>query len=159
MTVRPARSNDLDDVLSLYAALHEPHRERYPELFNDPLPAHDRQALERDVASERDDVLVLVAEAEGELVGFARVLLVQTPEGRPLRSRRFALVDDLVVASEYRRRGMAAELLAATEAWARSRDVESLEVTVWSFNDPAKELYRRRGFEPFREYLRKPLRE
>jgi ribosomal protein S18 acetylase RimI-like enzyme len=155
MTIRHARADDVAAIAKLYAELHEPHRERYPDLFNDPIPERDLAALQKEIGD--DDVLILIAEEAGAVVAFTRVLLVHTPEGRPLRSRRFGLVDDLVVSKTYRRQGLAAVLMAAAEAWAKQRRLESLEVTVWSFNDSARSLYERQGFEPFRHYLRKPL--
>jgi ribosomal protein S18 acetylase RimI-like enzyme len=88
----------------------------------------------------------LVAEAEGELIGF--VLLydeVPAPAGvpgeRPLRLHRI-----------YTRRawwgaGVGPALMAATIERARQRGFSSVWLTVWDQNDRAIAFYRRNGFE------------
>lgn len=156
MIVRRALASDVPAIVALHAELTEVHRQRHPELYNPAITSRDPAVLEREL--EHPHVSLLVVEASsGDVIGFTRLVHVQTPEGLPLRSRGFCLVDDLVVAATHRRQGAASALLGAAQDWARALKLESLEVTVWSFNESAQDLYEKHGFAPLRQYWRKPL--
>lgn len=157
VTIRRASAADVPRLLELFAELDELHRAQFPEMF----PAtvrRDSATVERWLSEER--VGFFAAELHREaptVVGFLRVVEVRTPEGGVLLSRRFGLIEDLAVAVDHRRSGVASALLRAAEGWARERGIGALEVTVWAFNQAAQELYARQGFDPLRHYLRKPL--
>jgi ribosomal protein S18 acetylase RimI-like enzyme len=159
MIVRPADAGDVAAILELYAELGELHRRKHPELYNSPVPARTVEWLEGQLREPGVAFLVTDTGAASapNVVGFAQLVETHTPQGLPLRARRFCLLDALAVREAFRRRGAAKALLAAAEMWARERGLESLEVTVWSFNAGALELYERDGFEPLRQYWRKPL--
>ncbi|MDX6513273.1 MAG: hypothetical protein QOE36_2777 [Gaiellaceae bacterium] len=53
----------------------------------------------------------------------------------------------LLVAKDWRRRGVGTALLEAAVVWARASSVAKLELHVFPWNEPAIELYRRFGFE------------
>lgn len=160
MIVRPAVAGDAATILGLYAELDEVHRRMHPELYSSPLPIRSVAWLEGKLLEPHTTFLVADAGSEGSaanVVGFAQLVEVHTPQGLPLRARRFCLLDALAVTEGFRRRGAGKALLAAAETWARERSLESVEVTVWSFNGGALELYHADGFSPLRQYLRKPL--
>jgi diamine N-acetyltransferase len=159
VSVRPAAAGDIASILELYAELDEVHRREHPELYNSPLPVRTPAWLEGELNAPH--VAFIVADAGSasapRVVGFAQLVEVHTPQGLPLRARRFCLLDALVVSEPFRRRGAGKALLSAAELWARERRLEALEVTVWCFNRGALELYERDGFGPLRQYWRKPL--
>jgi ribosomal protein S18 acetylase RimI-like enzyme len=157
MIVRPAVAGDAATILGLYAELDELHRRKHPELYSSPLPVRTVAWLEGKLLEPHTTFLVADAGSAANVIGFAQLVEIHTPQGLPLRARRFCLLDALAVTEGFRRRGAGKALLAAAEAWARERSLESVEVTVWSFNDAALELYRADGFSPLRQYLRKPL--
>jgi ribosomal protein S18 acetylase RimI-like enzyme len=156
--IRPARLEDLDALVALEALNHELHRDHHPELAGLPDPLREAERIR--VQLSDDSVTFLIAEMQLEaaltVVGFARVVDVTTPPA-VLPSRRFALVDSLVVHESVRRRGIARSLLSAAEAWAQRRGIVALEDTVWAFNEDAQQLYEDAGFAVLRHYLRKPL--
>lgn len=84
----------------------------------------------------------LVAELDGELVGYIRVLPVTAlPENAHVLG-----VLGLAVAPGARRRGVGSALLAAAERHARARGARKLSLRVLSTNDTALRLYERLGF-------------
>ena len=87
------------------------------------------------------DAAVLVAEADGELVGRLSVARDRHPSS--------AHVADLglMVAKGYRRRGVGRALLEGAVAWAAEAGVTKLELHVFPWNKPAIRLYERFGFE------------
>ncbi|MCW5659664.1 MAG: GNAT family N-acetyltransferase [Burkholderiaceae bacterium] len=87
--------------------------------------------------------LLLVAEADGALVGNAGL----NPVGQALR-RRHAMGLGIAVASDWRRRGVGSQLLAALLDTAdRWLGCLRIELTVYTDNAAAIALYRKFGFE------------
>jgi len=154
--VRPATESDIARLLQMYRELDETHRSQHPEFFP---PTIDRDAarIANTLADPKVGVFVAMLSSGDPAVGFARIVDVQTPDGSVLLPRRFGLVDELVVMPEHRRAGVARALLVEAEAWARQRGIGALEVTVWAFNQAARELYVNEGFSIMRHYLRKSI--
>jgi len=154
--VRLATVSDIARLLEMYRELDETHRLQHPQLF---LPTVERDAtrVESMLTDANVGVFVATLPSVDHAIGFARVVDVQTPDGSVLLPRRFGLVDELVVMPEHRRAGVASALLVEVEAWARQRGIGALEVTVWAFNQAARELYAKEGFSILRHYLRKSL--
>jgi diamine N-acetyltransferase len=154
--VRPAVINDVPRLRQLYRELDETHRSQHPELFPS-MVERDVEWIEGMLTDPKVGFFVATLPSANPAIGFARVIDVQTPDSGVLLPRRFALVDELVVMAEHRRAGVASALLADVEAWARQRGIDALEVTVWAFNEAARELYTKEGFSVLRQYLRKSL--
>jgi len=92
------------------------------------------------------DAALLVAEAEGEIVG--RLSIVRDPHPSS------AHVGDLglMVAASARRRGIGSALMAAAETWAAEAEISKLELHVFPHNHAALALYAKLGYR--REGLR-----
>lgn len=58
-----------------------------------------------------------------------------------------AVIWDIRIAPEMRRRGIAAQLFSAVERWARDRGCRQLKVETQNINVPACRFYASRGFE------------
>jgi ribosomal protein S18 acetylase RimI-like enzyme len=90
--------------------------------------------------------VALVAEEEGEPVGFALANLGET-------NPRTAHLTDLYVRPEARRRGVGKELLAAVAAAARDAGLAHLTLEVGSDNAAARVVYDRLGFREVQRVL------
>ena len=140
MSVRRATPADHDAILALVPRVAQastpPHRGRADAL------AADRSAVRASLASDADDVAVLVAEEEGRVVGFVHV---QTASDYYLRMP-VGHVSDLAVAADAEGRGIARALMAAAEDWARQRGYPLLDLNVEVHNDAARQLYEKLGY-------------
>ncbi len=88
-----------------------------------------------------DGAVVIVAEAEdGEIVG--RLSVARDPQPA---SRHVADIG-LMVAPDWRRRGIGRALLDAAERWAAERGIRKLELHVFPHNEAAIALYERAGY-------------
>ena len=95
-------------------------------------------------AAERDSCRLLVAELDGKLVGF---LFAEIEGGAgPGGETPPAWVHELWVEPDFRGRGIAAQLLAESDAFFAARGVTRVSVRVESSNAPALEFWARRGF-------------
>ena len=92
---------------------------------------------------ERQDILALVAEQAGKVVGFVGL------EAFPAfhRDGLHGYVTALVVDAAARGSGAGATLLAAAEAWFRERSVTKVTLTTASHREGAHRFYERLGYE------------
>jgi GNAT superfamily N-acetyltransferase len=162
--LRPPRTEDADglalaarDLAEQYAKI-EPDRFQVPE--RDAQVTHLREVLAR---APRDDVLWLVAEADGEAVGEAIAELLDPLSNaavQPQRDvgRRRVYLGYLAVQERFRSRGIGGRLLEAVEAWASERGAELITTdTNLRSNLGAVEFYERHGYERQAVVLRKRL--
>ena len=135
--VRPARPEDLDDLVRLLGALFSIEADFRPD------PERQRRGLALMLADPARRCL-LVAEREGRVRGMVTAqLLVSTAEGG-----FSSLVEDMVVDAAERGRGLGRLLLGAVEAWSRERGATRLQLLADRENAPALAFYARMGWGP-----------
>lgn len=141
VTIRPLGEADLDAAARLatelgYPATRADLAERLPALEHS--PSH----------------LLLGAETGGALVGW-----IHAETSRALIHDPLAEIVSLVVADGSRGRGVGASLVAATQAWARSRGLRRLRVRCRVEREDAHRFYVREGFtlEKTSKVFSKPL--
>lgn len=135
MTLRPATADDVETLIALTLAF-------YAEdgfATGEPAIRTNWSAL-----LGLDSVRAMVAEREGEIVGFA-----VTTSHVGLESGLVAELEDLYVRPDARRRGIAAQLITDSADWARDRGCTVLDVCIAPNGRDAGHLfdfYRARGF-------------
>jgi ribosomal protein S18 acetylase RimI-like enzyme len=106
------------------------------------------------VAAEVDDTIrdgiALIAEEDGEALGYALASVV--PE-TPIRGHLY----DLYVRERARKRGIGRALIADVAAQLREHDVTHLSLDVALANDGARRLYDQLGFLPYEVFMAVPL--
>ncbi len=132
--VRTARGEDVEELAGLLGQLFDIEADFAPDAV--------KQRAGLRLLLGRPDALVAVAEADGRAVGMCSVqTLVSTAEGG-----RAGLLEDLVVAQEWRGRGIGTLLLQAAERWARDRGLVRLQLLADRTNAPALGFYGARGW-------------
>ena len=140
ITIRQGGPDDIDALLVLLDQLFAVESDFY---FDE---AKQRKGLELMMLSGSPDRCVLVAEHRGRVVAMGTVqTLISTAEGRYV-----GLVEDLVVCSGYRGKGIGKQLLAGIEAWAEQRGLARLQLLADRDNQPALAFYDGRGWKKTR---------
>lgn len=149
--IRVATREDAEEIAREYAGLHHDQWEASGDAPRSEDAEPDWLA---EVLTALDDpaVKVFVAEADGGLVGTARVELAERPYYRIADLRR------LYVKPEWRRRGVATALVHAAEEAAHDESARELRLTVVAENATALLLYEHLGYDRFAIRLRKALR-
>ena len=145
VTIRPAVSADLPALGRLGALLVRTHHEFDPRRFIAATPQ-----TERGYASffgsqlAEPSVMVLVAEREGEVVGYTYAGV----EGRDYMALRgpAGVLYDIVVDPGQRGHGVGRMLLDATLAALRERGAPRVVLSTAERNEPAQRLFARAGF-------------
>lgn len=101
---------------------------------------HVRARLGR--LAEAPEHHVIVADAGGDVVGFAGLLRAWTVHSDEISVR----LSSLVVDASCRGRGIGAALVAASEAWAREQGATSLHLTSGSHRPEAHRFYEKLGY-------------
>ena len=133
VVVRAGRPSDGADVADMANALN-----REMGLTNDPFTA---ETVARDGFGEDPAFSLLIAEAEGDSIGYA----LFTEGYNTDFAARGLWLDDIYVAPPYRSRGIGRKLMAAVAATARQRNFASMWWTVLDSNARAIDFYREIG--------------
>ena len=98
-----------------------------------------RRQIRRTLA--RDNQTIRVAEAGGELIGYAEA------RGGEFRRNRHCAHVVAGILQAFGGRGVGARLFSELERWAGQNGIHRLELTVMAHNDRALGLYRKMGYE------------
>jgi GNAT superfamily N-acetyltransferase len=146
VNVRRAAAADLDAIAPLFDA--------YRQFYGQPADA----ARARTWLSERlqsGESVVLLAERDGRSTGFVQLY----PMFSSVRTARLWILNDLFVASDARRCGVARALLDAAARFARDDGAAGLMLETGRDNAPARALYRAAGWqEDASQWYSLPLR-
>lgn len=71
--------------------------------------------------------------------------------------RRFAILDSLLVKSEFRQQGIGRMLMNAGKEWAIAKGATSIELNVYDFNQTAISFYERSGYQTYSQKMSKEL--
>lgn len=152
MTVRKAEIKDYQEVDLLMQQLHKIHVSGRPDLYID--MEHPYSLNEFENLVENENVISYVAEEDCKVVGFC----VATMRNKSnMVEMRTAYMDDMVVDSNYQRKGIAKKLFKTVEAEAKKLGAKRLDLMVWEFNKSAIELYKSLGMKPQRYIFEKEL--
>ena len=146
VTVRTATAADRAVVWHLWAALQALHADADPTNYR---PPADQTAFQDYFKSALigGDWHPLVAERNGEVVGYIVLREIQREPDLLHCARHWLEVEQLSVAEGARRAGVAGALLAQAGLVARRRGINQIKVGVRAFNAAAVEAYERLGFK------------
>jgi GNAT superfamily N-acetyltransferase len=104
--------------------------------------------------SPKGDNIVLVAEADGEVIGWLHLSVCDL-----LESPCSAEINGLIVAEGHRSAGAGARLLEEGEIWARKKRCANMHLRSNIVRDRAHAFYERQGYEHYKtsKVFRKPL--
>jgi ribosomal protein S18 acetylase RimI-like enzyme len=146
ITIRPAVSDDADGIAVVFLESAEYHARLDPERYSPPevetITARYREGRQHP-SDARGEVITLVAEFSGEIVGFIDARLEQSPD--PMhREMIYCHVAEIAVRSRHRNQGIGVLLLGAAEDWGRRQGAEFASLEYHAANTPASLFYQRR---------------
>jgi GNAT superfamily N-acetyltransferase len=152
VTIRPAAPVDRSAVLALADRLAD--FELPPGRTAREIQVADHHLFDAQFARPSDDVLFLVAEEDGAILG---TIFVNTHTDYFTKAT-VAYVEVLAVAEAAAGRGIGRALMGATEAWAREKGFGRVELAVFANNRRARAFYEHLGYSAETMRYVKPVR-
>lgn len=146
VTIRPAVPEDFDGIARIYLESAEYHARLDPERYAPPafeavwIRYHKEP---QDASSKPRQQITLVAERGGEVVGFADVRLVESPDAMH-RPMTYCYIEEIAVAGQHQSQGIGGQLLGAAEDWGRQRGAAFASLEFNAANVRAGAFYRER---------------
>ncbi|MGD9797768.1 MAG: GNAT family N-acetyltransferase [Acidimicrobiia bacterium] len=136
-------------VQGIHAAAHPdrflvPDAQRVEPVFREWLePGHARDWL----PGQAETRGWLCESAEREAVGYVIAVSRERPETPFTSPQRWVELDQIAVRDDHRAAGAGRSLVLAVVEWARELGVDTLELTVWEFNQTAQSFFAGLGFQ------------
>lgn len=145
--VRVAREADHDALLAITFALNRFEHEITGDRAIDAASAE--AVLGHFIRRVGSTGLMLVAEAEGRVIGHLFLALDEAPPYLAPEHRREAWICDAFIEEAWRGQGAFRAMLALAEAHARAAGCKRLHIGVLAGNDDAERIYRKAGFRTY----------
>lgn len=132
--IRQATVHDLDALVPLF--------DGYRQFYLQPSDLLRARTFLSERFAHHESLIFIACDAQGNGLGFTQLY----PLFSSVRAARIYLLNDLFVASNARRRGVASALLTASADHARALGAASLSLSTAMDNTPAQALYESLGW-------------
>jgi ribosomal protein S18 acetylase RimI-like enzyme len=143
-TIRRAQASDFEIVRRHYGMVQEAHATHMPEMFRPMVEADFPVAHFNSYLT--GDNLLLIAERDGQVAGSLLATFREVKGQLTSLPFRGVVIWYVVTEPALRRRGIARTLIGAAAEWAAEKEADRIDLSVWSYNTDARELYRKLGF-------------
>ena len=149
--VRLAKPEELEQVNALRKQVYDLHAQGDPQVFKSEFSDELRNHIYTIWNDPEQDIIV--SERKGRIVGFAILHHFHMPDSPFMKERDYLDIEEFCVDESWRRRGVGTELIAYIRDYALEHAIHRIELSVWTFNDAAINLYESMGFKSFRRYM------
>lgn len=161
--IRKATLDDVDSIVSMWHGLMRHHRELVKrDKIRKPwhVPASDAEAHFRRWVKKwirSPNGLVLVAEADGDIAGYALNQIKDKGTIPVYRIQKLGYMSDLYVKPGYRGKGISSRLKTTVFQWFRKNGVTYVDIGFHVGNTRAQKIYRLWGFAEYTTTMRRKV--
>ncbi|RMA95603.1 GNAT family N-acetyltransferase [Priestia megaterium] len=150
-----SRTFDADTIAKLNQSVHQLHVELYPQHFQ----TYDFHQVHEffEKVMENDRFVFLLAEDEGQYVGFAWLEIKQYSETVFKKTYKSIYVHQINIAEPYKNKRFGSSLMKEIYSIAREKEITTIELDYWSDNTIAESFYEKEGFVTYRKMAYKEL--
>jgi ribosomal protein S18 acetylase RimI-like enzyme len=149
---------DLDRLIPLWEEQYKYHHDLDSDYYvknSEELTKKFREYLTKCI--EKDDPYILVAELEGEFVGFI-TFEIDDADYFDTNIKKYGSVLELYVSKKHRRKGIGTKLMKSVEDFFKSKGLEWVELQCSSYNEMALMFYDKSDFKNRQTLLFKRLK-
>ncbi|MDD6395703.1 MAG: GNAT family N-acetyltransferase [Firmicutes bacterium] len=151
MMIRLAEKADLPSINQLRLQVHELHAGGRPDIFQPQFNAELTDHIYDIYDDENSEIIA--AEIDGKICGFAVVEFIEKPESPYSLARNFLRVVEFGVDKSCRRQGVGTQLFDYIKSFAAEKNLDTVELDMWEFNEGALKFYESVGFKTYRRYM------
>jgi GNAT superfamily N-acetyltransferase len=157
LIIRYAEKEELESVNKIRKQVDEVHVIGRSDVFRD----DGWQFIEPFIYKrfEDDNSNVIVADIDGEIVGFAVIQYIVKPESPFGKEQKYLHIEEFGVDEKHRRKGIATAIINFVKEDAKKHGFIRIELDMWEFNDSAMAFYESVGFNTFRRYMESYVEE
>lgn len=141
MNIRKAIKADIEDINKLFIELDADGVRYQPEHFQ--IGNRTDDYLLEIINNQKSDFIVAVI--DNSIVGFSLLYEKEVKGLSLLIPCKYAYLQDFVVKSECRNRGIGTQLLEASKKWAKDKGMEYLRLSIFPTNESGIRFYKRHG--------------
>ena len=142
MIIRIATSDDIKALQELYYELEQDAVRFQPEHFV--FGNRDEVFFETIFQGNNQDILV--AESDGNVIGFAHVVILEQKKVPCLKPEKVVYLQDLDVAENLRSQGIGAQLIEECKKYGKEHGADFMRTQVFPQNVRGMKFYERCGF-------------
>jgi ribosomal protein S18 acetylase RimI-like enzyme len=143
-----ATKQDIPKIIELWKEFIDFHRARDPFFSrSEQGPDNFGKFIQENLLKE--DAVVFVAETNGEVVAFILATIQNHPPAFEIK--QYGLVNDLAVASAYRRSGIGKHLFNMAKDWFIKKGMKRIEIEVALTNEISTSFWKKMNFKPYKE--------
>jgi GNAT superfamily N-acetyltransferase len=149
--IRKAKADDAKEIEPLYLELMNLHAAKLPNIFMSETKV-DLDEIESDIY-EFDYFYVVTC--DNKVIGYMKGRYKNIEESLFVKERNMIMLTDLIIKEEYRNHGIGKRMLDFIEEEAKIKNISSIEIPVYNFNEQAKSFYIKNGYN---SYLKRELK-
>jgi ribosomal protein S18 acetylase RimI-like enzyme len=132
ITYRKATEGDIPEIIELWKEFIDFHKDRDPFFSrSEEGPENFGKFILENL--RKDDAVVYVAEANKSVIAFILATIQNYPPAFEIK--QFGFINDLAVASAYRRTGIGSRLFSMTKDWFVQKEIKRIELEVALTNE------------------------
>lgn len=142
MQIRTANMEDVEQLRHLYAELETDAVRYQPEHFTMGFRSND---FFRSIF-ENEEQEILVADANGKVIGFSHVMILKQKDIACLKPQTVIYIQDLDVSESERGKGVGTLLLKASREYGKRKGADFIRMQVFPQNADGIRFYEKNGF-------------
>jgi GNAT superfamily N-acetyltransferase len=136
---------DAEIITNLSKIVYDDHNNYYPDMFNDFI-FKDRLKLYEDIL-KKDSNFSIIAFDNEKPVGYILAIEHKFPSTIFKKELLTYFIDSMSIVQDYQRKGIGTELINQVKIFAKTKNINRLNLYVWDLNIKGIKFYSKLGFK------------
>jgi 2,3-bisphosphoglycerate-dependent phosphoglycerate mutase len=150
--IRQASSQDLDRLIEIFIETDKLHAATRPDILSIHQELFSSHSFYEDRIIRKDNYF-LIADVQGEIAGGLHANVQTTPSNAMLEPRHRLTISNIAVKPTYRGLGLGRALMEQAHILASQLGLQTVELTVWEFNESARLFVEHLGYQTSRRVM------